>query len=234
MADSSITTSLALLERCARERAEQQERADKLAATRARIDQLVQHRDRRRVERALEQSQAERRRRERVETQREAARRAGIREGEKIRATIEAHHDAEMRLMAMRHERELAAMAPAPSTRRPWWLALAAGLALVVGALSGSPEPVGQATSSLGITAAGRAEIATLTAKGVALEQQTRLLTEELALASQPAPAAEPSAPAPPPARWTAPRPTAPAPPPTPSCTDGIGDPCCAFGELVC
>lgn len=239
MADSSITTSLALLERCARERAEQHERAQQLAATKERVDRLVRHRDRRRVERAREQARSERLRRERIEAQREAARRAGILEGEKIRATIAARHDAEMSLMAMRHQRELASFRrpQAASSKRPWVLALAAGFALAAGALMGGPAHATHATSWLSATAAARAEVASLAAEHRALEHAKRALTEELALASLPEPSATPPKPTATtrsPARWTAPKKHVPTPPPAATCQDGIGDPCCAFGEIVC
>ncbi|MEQ9318706.1 MAG: hypothetical protein RIF41_06080 [Polyangiaceae bacterium] len=239
MADSSITTSLALLERTARERAEQRERAQRRAANKQRVDELVQQRDRRRVDRAREQARKERLRHERLEAQREAARRAGIVEGEKVRAAIAARHDAEMSLMAMRHRRELASMErPRPAaSRRPLWLALAAGFALAASALVGGPPHTSHATSWIGATAADRAEIATLTAERSSLERDNELLTDRLALASTSAPSAtvpEPAVSKPPPARWSAPRPKAPAPSPAATCVDGIGDPCCAFGQIVC
>lgn len=245
MPNSSITTSLELLAQTARERAEQ-ERRDRQTETRRReIEALAARRRRLRIEQSQRRAEAERRHQARLEAQREAARREGIRQGEKIRARIEATHAAELDTLRLAAQQELAAL-ETDTTRssRPWLAVLTTAAALLVGALWTTPASPATATATMSHVAATRTELVRLQTAKRATELALEGAHAELARLSMahqaiPHEAAEEAPAASPATRWRAPVPASrPAPvPATPApatCTDGIGDPCCAFGELIC
>jgi hypothetical protein len=235
MADSSITTSLAVLDRMARQRAEERERTERRHDQRKRIASLKAHQRRRH----MAEARAKRARLERFEAQREAAKRAGIREGAMLSARIEAEHAQRQRALdASRELERLASVRPQTRRRPPVFAVLLSGL-LAAGISFAALQPR-SATASSWLTPSASAQVAMAVSHAELSSHQLELeaLEEDLALATTPP--AESLQPATPVRTRTAtrtprraPSPT-PAPTPAPTCDDGIGDPCCAFGEIVC
>lgn len=176
---------------------------------------------------------------------REAKRRGAARATDDVRAIDEAgrveltalrrrladdHRAAEARLADRRRRR-------AHRARVGLWLG---GLALAAAAfVSTAPAPSAPLAAGPITTVSGDVAHAAL------LEASDRRLASLASLDTTPAveapatpveTAEPPPAPAPartsPPRRWTPPAP--PSLPAAAACDDGIGDPCCAFGEMVC
>ncbi|MCA9618860.1 MAG: hypothetical protein KC731_07560, partial [Myxococcales bacterium] len=194
-------------------------------------------RRRRRVVEAQAEARARQKREERLETQREAARRAGILEGEKIRAAVAARHEVEMQRLRLEHEAELARHTTVPRRRQgPRLLAALALLGLGAFTASAARATPGVAASFLVPATEARIQLAELRAVQATTELELEALEEELAaLSALPEREETPAVTAPPARPRAKARAPKPAPSPAaPSCIDGIGDPCCAFGEIVC
>jgi hypothetical protein len=248
--DSSVTYSLQSLADLCRDRVEDEARA---AAARA-----ADEREARRQARIAEEAAAAAELLRRVEAERareEAeARRRGIEAASQLRSELGTKHAQRMAELEAqhRHERELAILAQ--GSRAAKLKRLLIGVAACwVASLAVMAFASQSASQSSSTAAAARiaaveerltsvhVELAAAQRDGDALRDTERSLRAQLEEERASVPEApvcavvdEPAKKKPTTPRYVPPAPKAPDPAPQPQCNDQSGDPCCAFGRIVC
>jgi hypothetical protein len=234
--NTSLLSSLHHLTDLGRKRARDEADAHLHAARTARVQALVAENRRRRAERArAEAEKAEREAVRQAEAERRA-RRAGRAAAQAACARIQADHASRMRELALVHDIEEQRVAADHGRRGrlgAFMALLVTGWLFIAFAWSSAERP--------GMRADTRsfADLATATAAPVPEAPASEMSAAGVSEPAEPGPRMVLTRRAPPPV--AEPRATAavPAPKPTPeppvrTCDDTIGDPCCAFGEIVC
>lgn len=237
-AESSLIASLDDLLMAGRRRALEDETERAHTERRRRVAALVAENQRRRAERAIERSETERRlaeRRERLELE---ARLRGRADGERERIRIEAAHGARLSELALVHELERERFAASRDRRTARLRAVAALFAtawLLTVALFAASDARSTRVAATHVASPIVATAAELAPAEPIASEATPLATTPLATTPLPmtTPPRVPRPAAPRPAS-SPPMLSGPAAPPLTTCNDGLGDPCCAFGEIVC
>lgn len=243
---TSLTSSLAALTAEGRQRAlhEEQERARQ--ERRARVDSLVAENRRSRLDRQQSAALAEQQSADRHAELERAARARGRLAAAGDCERIAAEHAAQMRALTLAHELEEQKLVQQTQRRRSRGRSLLAAIVLMwIGIIvlmpDTQPTPIKQSVSTsqtAALTGAIASELpptvdetsAELESAAVTTntsEPQTRSSNLSPARSSAESPTRSPIA--------TTRQPTKPAPlPAAPTCDDHSGDPCCAFGQIMC
>jgi hypothetical protein len=246
---SSLVTSLRSIDRLARQRVGEDRDQQARRTRHAGIKRMVSDRRKRRIDGARSKRQLEKQRAEHVLRLEENVRREAIAEATSLKARIEAKHESSMREVALRHSFELELRRAelgdrSTRLRHALRLCIIAWLTtLAFGAMAWSqPSKHTLAQSSLQGIAYASSELSLL-----ADHAEQRIAASTAAATKLNIARAEREAPPPPRTvapRWRA-RPTPPKPfisKPEPvaadlrqgACDDTSGDPCCAFGAIMC
>lgn len=236
---SSLLSSLSQLTTVSRNRAREESERQLRSQQRDRVASLVAENRRRRVERQRLEHERRRRDQERQRRLEEDARRRGRDAAEAELAAIAAKHEARMREMALVHDLEEQRMAATHDHRKARMGAFAVVSALIwIGTivLFANQPPAGHFASSHNIPAPVVAELAPSPGSLPSAAAEVAEVVEPIATArSQPTTHTPRRYPTPRAPTRPAPEPvTTSSPAPAPTCDDTSGDPCCAFGEIVC